>query len=62
MTAISDKHETLLTFSSGNVSMFYDDVGFLSAWVLVLDFILETFKGLSLLQSESETRGRDSVT
>ena len=42
--------------------MFYDDAGFLSAKVLVLDFILETFKGLSLLQSHSETRGRDSVT
>ena len=33
--------------------MFYDDAGFLSAQVSVSDFILKTFKGLSLLHSDS---------
>ena len=57
MTVISDKlsnsqtHETL-TCSSGNERMFYDDAGFLSAsatpQVLVSNFILKTFGGLSL--------------
>ena len=65
MTVISDKlsnsqtHETL-TCSSGNERMFYDDAGFLSAWatpqVLVSNFILKTFGGLSLWHSDSETR------
>ena len=55
MTVISDKlsnSQTHETCSSGNERMFYDDAGFLSAsatpQVLVSNFILKTFGGLSL--------------